>query len=128
MSTKKTKIKPLDVLADEANFADVEDSASNISASGKKVNTYVKGQKRMFYMWGAKSTAHNEWHAIDIITFDDPKNYSDVKMYHLSAQMFGMIFHTQTEFDLTKETPTRTGNAVVKLLERYAKRYAKIPD
>jgi hypothetical protein len=117
--TKTNYVDPLDVLADRANFADVEDEFSIISVRGRKLTDYIRGQKRMFYLWGHISP-DRVWADVEIVTFDNPEDHSSAKMYLIKDTELDKAVKTGSVIDLSRRKPMAMGKQVAEILNKYA--------
>lgn len=118
-----SETKPLDILADEANFQDDTDPYSIISAKGRKLSEYFKPEGQMFYIWGG-SSGKTPWRDVTIVTFQNPNDYSGAKMFKIQEPIVtAIVGHRVVE--LSRIKPTYQGEDVVKSLREYA---AKKPN
>ena len=112
------KQKQLDELAEKANFCNTKEF--RISGNNT-LSDYIKGQTNTFAIFGGiEDMNENDWVTdLEVVTFDDPADYSSVKMYHISAKYIGDALKSQSQIDLSQEKPINIGEAVVKVLREY---------
>lgn len=113
--SKVKLLVPLNWVADKANFADVKDRYSIISASGKKLSDYVDYSGEMFYLWKRMDT-DKVFGDFDLVVFGKALDYESAKMYLIKGEALEKAVLNNSKIDLSKEIPKYTGEEVVKFL------------